>query len=215
MLSALLVRDAMAPPGAVLAAAAPVSAAGETAGETGAVVVNADAEVVGVITQARVDELLRSDGHGGAVESAMTALPAALGPDDTLDVALGRLVDAGMSWLPVLDDGRLVGRVTVRDILKTYKATLGRSVRRTSTLPHDTSLFEARLAPSSPLVGRTLAEGKLTRDAIVVSITRDGETIFPRASTRIEAGDVLMITTHRTNEAPVRAFLEGSPSTPS
>jgi Trk K+ transport system NAD-binding subunit len=49
----------------------------------------------------------------------------------------------------------------------------------------------------------------------VVSITRDGETIFPRASTRIEAGDVLMITTHRTNEAPVRTFLEGPPSTPS
>ena len=36
----------------------------------------------------------------------MTALSAALGPDDTLDVALGRLVDAGMSWLPVLDGGR-------------------------------------------------------------------------------------------------------------
>jgi CIC family chloride channel protein len=215
MLSALLVRDAMAPPGAVVAAAASVSAAGETAGETGVVVVNADAEVVGVITQARVDELLRSDAHGASAESVMTTLPAALGPDDTLDVALGRLVDAGMSWLPVLDDRRLVGRVTVRDMLKTYKATLGRSVRRTSTLPNDTSLFEARLAPSSPLVGRTLADAKLTRDAIVVSITRDGETIFPRASTRIEAGDVLMITTHRTNEAPVRTFLEGLPSTPS
>ena len=134
----------------------------------------------------------------------MTALPTALGPDDTLEVALGRLVDAGMSWMPVLDDRRLVGRVTVRDILRTYKATLGRSVRRTSTLPHDTSLFEARLAPSSPLVGCTLAEARLTRDAIVVSIIRNGETIFPRASTRIEAGDVLMITTHRGNEAAGR-----------
>jgi Voltage gated chloride channel/TrkA-C domain len=56
---------------------------------------------------------------------------------------------------------------------------------------------------------------RLTRDALVVSITRDAETLFPRASTRIEAGDVLMVTTQRANEAPVRAFLEGSPPAPS
>jgi CIC family chloride channel protein len=214
MLSALLVRDAMTPPGAVVAPGAPVTDAGEAAGETGVVVVDADDQVRGVITQARIDEL-RSGDPGTRAESAMTAVPARLGPDDTLEAALGRLVDAGVSWLPVLDEGRLAGRVTVRDILQTYKATLRRSVRRAATLPRDTSLFEARLADSSPLVGRTLAEARLTRDALVVSITRDGETLFPRASTRIEAGDVLMITTHRGNEAPVRAFLEGSPPPPS
>jgi NhaP-type Na+/H+ and K+/H+ antiporter len=145
----------------------------------------------------------------------MSPLPDKLGPDDTLEAALGRLVDAGMSWLPVLDGGRVVGRVTVRDILQTYKATLRQSVRRAATLPHDTSLFEARIAASSPLAGRTLSEARLTRDALVLSITRDGETLFPRASTRIEAGDVLMVTTQRANEAPVRAFLEGSRRAPS
>ena len=124
----------------------------------GVVVVNGNAEVVGVITQARIEELLRSDDPAVPAESAMSELPAKLGPDDTLEAALGRLVDAGMSWLPVLDGGRLVGRVTVRDILQTYKATLRRSVRRAATLPQDTSLFEARLAASSPLAGRTLWE---------------------------------------------------------
>jgi CBS domain-containing protein len=211
MLSALLVRDAMAAPGPVLFAATPVSAAGEGAREAGAVVVNASAEAVGVITQSRIEEVLRSDDPAVLTEAAMSPLPDKLGPDDTLEAALGRLVDAGMSSLPVLDGGR----VTVRDILQTYKATLRRSVRRAATLPHDTSLFEARIAASSPLVGRTLSEARLTRDALVVSITRDGETLFPRASTRIEAGDVLMVTTQRANEAPVRAFLEGSPPAPS
>ena len=214
MLSALLVRDAMSSPGAVLDPATPVSDAGQAAQETGVVVVNGKAEVVGVITQARLDELSRSGETAVAADSAM-ASPVTLAPDDTLDAALGRLVESGMSWLPVVDRGRLVGRVTVRDILQTYKATLRRSVRRAATLPHDTSLFEARLVASSSLVGRTLADAGLPRDALVVSITRDGETLFPRASTRIEAGDVLMITTHRTKEAAVRAFLEGAPSTPS
>jgi CIC family chloride channel protein len=215
MLSALLVRDAMSSPGAVLDSAAPVSDAGQAAHETGVVVVNGKAEVIGVIPQARLDELSRSGEHAVAAKSAMAELPDRLAPDDTLDAALGRLVESGMSWLPVVDGGRLVGRVTVRDILQTYKATLRRSVRRASTLPRDTSLFEAQLVASSPLVGRTLADAGLPRDALVVSITRDGETLFPRGSTRIEAGDVLMITTHRTNEAAVRVFLEGGPSAPS
>ena len=205
----------MAAPGPVLVAASPVSSAGEGARETGAVVVNASAEAVGVITPARIDEVLRSDDPAVKAATAMSPLPDKLGPDDTLDAALGRLVDAGMSWLPVLEGDRVVGRVTVRDILQTYKATLRRSVRRAATLPQDTSLFEARIAASSPLAGRTLSEARLARDALVVSITRDGETLFPRANTRIEAGDVLMITTHRTNEVAVRAFLEGTLSTPS
>ncbi len=215
MLSALLVRDAMAAPGPVLVATTPVSTAPEGARETGVVVVNGNAEVVGVITQARIDEVMRSDDPSVLAEAAMSQLPDKLGPNDTLEAALGRLVDSGMSWLPVLDSGHVVGRVTVRDILQTYKATLRRSVRRAATLPQDTSLFEAHIAASSPLTGRTLAEARLTRDALVVSITRDGETLFPRANTRIDAGDVLMITTHRSNEAAVRAFLEGAHSTPS
>jgi CBS domain-containing protein len=215
MLSALLVRDAMSSPGAVLDAAAPVSDAGDAALETGVVVVNDKGKVVGVITQARLDELSRSSEVAVAAKSAMAEMPGTLAPDDTLDAALGQLVESGMTWLPVVAGGSLVGRVTVRDILQTYKGTLRRSVRRAATLPRDTSLFEARLVASSSLVGRTLSEAGLPRDALVVSITRDGETLFPRASTRIEAGDVLMITTHRTKEAGVRAFLEGEPFTPS
>jgi predicted transcriptional regulator len=214
MLSALLVRDAMSSAGAVLDSAAPVGNSGQAAQETGVVVVNGKAEVVGVITKERLDELLRSGEAAVAAESAM-ASPVTLAPDDTLDAALGKLVESGMSWLPVVERGRLVGRVTVRGILHTYKSTLQRSVRRAATLPHDTSLFEARLVASSSLVGRTLADAGLPPDVLVVSITRDGETLFPRASTRIEADDVLMITTHRTKEAAVRVFLEGGPSAPS
>jgi chloride channel protein, CIC family len=213
MLSALLVRDAMTPPGPVLAPDAPVRDVGPEARDTGAIVVDDHGGVVGVMTQARIEQLLRSGDAAGPARSAMTETPITLDPEDTLETALSRLVDAGMNWTPVVQNARLVGRVTVRDVLKTYKATLGRSVRRAATLPHDTSLFEARLSASSPLVGRTLEEGDLPRDTLVVSITRDGQTIFPRAGTRIEADDVLMITTHRTNETRVRTFLEGARST--
>lgn len=118
------------------------------------------AKVLGVITQSRLEELCRPDGPVPRADPVMEDAPT-LAPDDTLDDTLGRLVEAGMSWLPVVDRGRLVGRVTVRDILQTYKSTLQRTVRRAATLPHDTSLFEARLVASSPLVGRTLADAGL------------------------------------------------------
>ena len=212
MLSALLVRDAMTPRGPVLGLDAPVRDAGAEARETGAIVVNDRGGVAGIIAQARMDELLRSGDATIPTRAEMTETPITLGPEDTLEIALGRLVDAGMGWAPVVHDGRLVGRVTVRNILQTYKATLGRSVRRAATLPHDTSLFEARLSASSSLVGRTLEEASLPRDTLVVSITRDGQTIFPRGDTRIEADDMILITTRRTNEARVRTFLEGAPS---
>jgi hypothetical protein len=78
-------------------------------------------------------------------------------------------------------------------------------------LPLEFSTVEPR-GDLVPLLG---SEGVGRWWAQVVSITRDGETLFPRANTRIEAGDVLMITTHRTNEVAVRAFLEGTRSTPS
>lgn len=211
MLSALLVRDAMTAPGPVLAPEAPVGAAGTSARETGVIVVRRDGEVVGVITQDRMAEV-RQPGAAVPARDLMTDEPICLGPEDTLDKALGRLVDAGLSWAPVMQGRQLLGRVTVRNILHTYKATLGRSVRRAATLPHDTALFEAQLAVSCPLVGRTLAEASLPDDTLVVSITRDGQTLFPRASTRIEAGDVLLVTTHRSNETRVRAFLRSGPA---
>jgi CBS domain-containing protein len=62
-----------------------------------------------------------------------------LSPADSLDTALGRLANHALAWLPVVADGRVVGGLSARDALRTYKATLGRSVRRTQALPDETA----------------------------------------------------------------------------
>jgi len=61
-------------------------------------------------------------------------------------------------------------------------------------------LTEVLILPDSKLVGRTLAESALGRDLdlTVMQIVRDEtRTLAPRASTKLEAGDVLLVEGHR------------------
>lgn len=133
----------------------------------------------------------------------------ALDPDQSLDSALELLVEGGTPAVPVVDQGEVVGQITHRDIVTTYKAMLARGVRRARSLPEETALFEVRLGPSSPLVGRTLRDGCLPRGTLVVSIIRSGETIFPSATTELVAGDVVMVVAGPESEAGLRTFLAG------
>jgi CBS domain-containing protein len=57
------------------------------------------------------------NGKEGAVKEIMMGSPVTLGPDDTLDlvndvISLGRI-----RHIPVLDDGRLVGLISERDLM--------------------------------------------------------------------------------------------------
>jgi Trk K+ transport system NAD-binding subunit len=93
--------------------------------------------------------------------------------------------------------------------MRVYKATLQRSVSRTRSLTDNTAMFEAQMDPTSPLVGRTLREISWPPNSLVVSVNRGGETIFPRATTRLEAGDRLLVMADVAGEQMLRAFLEG------
>jgi CIC family chloride channel protein len=130
-------------------------------------------------------------------------------PGDSLDATLERLTERGESEATVVDGGATVGRVTVRDVVATYKAALARGTRRVGALSPATTLVEARLAAASPLAGRTLREAGLPPDALVVAIARDGEALFPRAATRLDAGDVVTVLAGPGTEPAVRDLLGG------
>ncbi len=153
------------------------------------------------------DAMVPSESTQGA-----TAAAVRLEPDQTLDVALDKLAAAGSSQALVAEDSRIVGQLQVRDIMRTYKANLERSVQRAQALSAESTMFEARVGPTSPLAGRTLSQAGLPRDTLVVAITRNGETLFPRASTRLEAGDIVLIMADRHSEPSLRQFLQGGTS---
>ncbi len=136
-------------------------------------------------------------------------LALALAADQPLDEALEHLTDAGASSAPVMEEGRVVGQLGMRDVVRAYKSTLRQSVRRATALPPETVLFEVVVPASSPLVGRPLSESRLPASTLVVSILRDGEVIFPRGSTEILGGDRLTVLAAAGSEPGVRAYFAG------
>jgi NhaP-type Na+/H+ and K+/H+ antiporter len=113
-----------------------------------------------------------------------------------------------MPWLPVVADGRVLGGLSARDALRTYKATLGRSVRRPQGLPEETSLFEVRLGADSPLAHRRVRDAGLPKQTLVVAVVREAETLFPSADTQLLPGDVLQVLASEAGEQHLKAFLE-------
>jgi CIC family chloride channel protein len=215
LLSSLRVQDAMSPPGTVILAETKVASAEDDGGmppSDDAVVITERNELVGVLARDRLKRLSPEQRERGTARSLVEPGGLALDSQQALDIALERMALRGLSWAPVIEDHRFVGRLTVRDIIETYRTTLANSVRRATTLPGNTSLFEVRLAKSSPLAGQILRESHLPSETLVVAIIRDGETIFPTADTRLEAGDAVMILADPMSESALRTFLGDPPA---
>lgn len=212
LLSSLFVRDAMEKPGPAIRADLPLSAAeSQFASDavSGLCVLDERDEIVGTLTREQVLSIPPAERGTMPIRKLLSDDPFVLQPDETLDSALERMAAHAMSWGPVVEGHMRIGRLNVRDVVQTYKATLERSVHRATSLPPETILFEVRLTSLSPLAGRTLSEVAVPYDMLVVSILRDGETIFPHARTCLESGDVVMIVTDPESARPLRDYLEG------
>jgi Zn-dependent protease/CBS domain-containing protein len=84
-------------------------------------------ELVGVINKTRIVDSLRRDGNG-YVQPAMTRDFEVAKRNDSLGDALRKLQNRGLSMLPVVDMGRLVGIVTLQNL--THSMTLLAESRR-------------------------------------------------------------------------------------
>jgi CIC family chloride channel protein len=212
LLSALLVRDAMSQARATIGVDASVEEACNQLGDQGAAslaVVDTRNRFVGIVTRdglhARTERA--QDGASARVGTLLSTSLEPLSPSDSLDVALEQLADSALPWLPVVADARVVGGLSARDALRTYKATLGRSVRRAQGLPEQTSLFEVRLGVDSPLAHRRLRDAGLPKQTLVLAVVRETETLFPSADTQLLPGDVLQVLASEASEQHLKAFL--------
>jgi CBS domain-containing protein len=167
-------------------------------------------DFAGVVTPATLRRATPEERVSATVRRVLAFDAVTLSPNQTLDQALERMAEGRTSWAPVLEDRRLVGELQVSDAIRTYKSMLHRDVRRASGLSPSISTFEVRVKESSPLAGKTLADARFPAGSLVVAITRDGETLFPMASTRVMLGDVVTVMSDANGEDDLRAFLEGS-----
>lgn len=85
------------------------------------VVMDGSGDILGVISERDVVRVIARKGAESlqdSVSSVMTRDVVTASPDETIDECLGRMTDRRFRHLPVVDDGRLVGIVSIGDLVK-------------------------------------------------------------------------------------------------
>ena len=101
-------------PGATVAEAATVMGTGKV----GAALILDGGRLAGIFTERDILRALASDfdAAGHLVSHWMTADPVTLAPGANANEALDLMLDRGFRHVPVVDDGRVVGIVSLRDV---------------------------------------------------------------------------------------------------
>ena len=101
-------------PGATVAEAATVMGTGKV----GAALILEDDHLAGIFTERDILRALASDfdAAGHLVSHWMTRDPVTLTPEASASEALDLMLDRGFRHVPVVEDGRVVGIVSLRDV---------------------------------------------------------------------------------------------------
>ncbi|OFZ53248.1 MAG: K+/H+ antiporter [Bdellovibrionales bacterium RIFOXYC1_FULL_54_43] len=70
-------------------------------------------------------------------------------------------------------------------------------------------LVELEISPNSPVVGKTIIEVAIPKDALIVLLQRKGDVFVPRGGTRFEANDTILVLSDRSALEQVRRIVSG------
>ncbi len=158
-------------------------------GVPGVPLLDANGQIAGIVSLAT----LQKTNPATAVGAVMDTAHPSVGSDAGLDQALEAMSDAGVNWLPVVDAGRLVGVLSVRDVMSAYRRALKGNTRVLRGLSPGGTIVEADLAPASPLVGLPVAKVPWPREAVLVAVQRGDALIVPRGDVVLAGGDRLSV----------------------
>jgi CBS domain-containing protein len=95
------------------------AAAQMVARSVGAAIVLDGERLLGILTERDVLRAVGTDRDRSAtVEDCMTKHPETVEPSDTTDHAAALMIHGGFRHLPVVDGGRVVGIVSIRDLMR-------------------------------------------------------------------------------------------------
>ena len=130
LLSSLLVRDAVTPC-CILSKNLPLAeaiACFDDDSDSGVVLLNNSGCFAGLLTRRDLDRLPSEEIANKTLDKLSLNEAVILAPDDRMDVALEQLTARGLSWAPVVESGKVIGKVTVKDAIATYRNTLERNI---------------------------------------------------------------------------------------
>jgi CBS-domain-containing membrane protein len=127
----------------------------------------------------------------------------------TLDMAFDAIQQSELQWVPVLDrDRRVVGTVSVGDIVDGYRKLLQVDTERLERLPRNIVIIEERLAGNSSLVGQSIKSLHLPGVAII-SIEREGNIFFATSTSVLKAQDIIRAIVRADVAAGTRSIIRG------
>ena len=138
--------------------------------------------------------LTSSDAGRRTMSDLIDAGAPVVSASSRLDVALESLTEAPLSWVPVLDDDRrVVGTLSVSDIVRAYRQELAGSAERMSGLGLGAGAAEVTLDAHSPIAGKSLRQADLPNGLLVTSVTWGDRVFVPNGDTVLAAGDRLSL----------------------
>jgi CIC family chloride channel protein len=206
LLSAMSVAEVMATPRLLLSGDISTSDARAMIVEAnlpGGPVVDGNGRFIGVLSANAVISV--ADRAASAADPSYPTVPS----DRGLDYALDAIVSAGVSWVPVVADRRVVGVIAMKEIMAGYQRALRRSLHLVADVRGRTTLVEGTVADGSPLAGTTVATAPWPPGTFALSIDRDSHLIAPRPETTVQVGDVVVAVVPVEAEAELRHRLNG------
>ncbi len=82
------------------------------------VVLDENERLVGIVTERDVLRAVATGGVEGPVSDVMTPSPETVEPDESAGQAAVLMIHGGFRHLPVVDDGAVVGMISIRDLVR-------------------------------------------------------------------------------------------------
>ncbi|MEO8540105.1 MAG: chloride channel protein [bacterium] len=157
---------------------------------------------------------LRKAVDDGATDVLTTAHPLhhSIPAELTLDAALDVLNSNERRWLPVLQDGEILGVVDAGDLLRSYRRAVDNQVRPLSPLGENIAAIEMVIPASSPAAGVFLRDAHLPEGVRILTLERRGKTSAPDGSTRLTVGDRVTLAVPVNRRAAAFRSILGAPA---
>ena len=193
LLGAIPTLRAMVTPRVIISAdMAPTAAkrALEGANLNGAPVIDGAERFMGTVSC----EALASTANRRSVSDLVDAGAPVVSASSRLDVALESLTEAPLSWVPVLsDDRRVIGTLSISDIVRAYRQELAGSAERMNGLGTRAGVSLLTISGDSPMAGKTLRQAALPKGLLITSVTRGDRVFVPNGDTELTEGDELSV----------------------
>lgn len=136
-----------------------------------------------------------------------TSIPA----DTSLDVALDTLNSHERRWLPVTDDGEVLGIVDAGDLLRSFRRAAEHQIRPLSPFTAELAAVELILPTTSPVTGRELRHAQLPNGVRVLTYEHQGKVGVADGSTRLAPGDRVTLALPKGKQAEAFRVILGAP----